>query len=69
MYYTEVEKRQIREPALPKLLLSLPRASPRGFDGGGGGADSDTQNHLPPNFSFPSNFGYFAPKMLENVES
>ena len=43
-----------------------PGASPRSFDRGVGFIY--TQTHLPPKFSFSSDFGHFILKMLENTE-
>ena len=46
-------------------IIQLPaRASPRSFDWGVGFIG--TQTHLPPKFSFSSDFDYFILKMLEN---
>ena len=42
-------------------------ASPRSFDWGGGVGFIGTQTHLPPTFSFFSDFSYFIFLKLENA--
>ena len=53
-------------PLVENLGGQLPGASPPSFIWGDG--FMGTQTHLPPKFSFSSDFGHFILKMLENAK-